>query len=158
MLQSSYISEIIFELKQQNYFTNFPTLSLLDIPTAKELARGLNHIEVNKKEIFLFAAADYTEIKKQTIFNTLIARTNIENTISCNVILKYVSVNPSYEIDYIPKGYSAICIFEFPDGKPEILNKLAIYGEKKDYSKHDTLILTQKEVLDKLLEEKNKVV
>jgi hypothetical protein len=149
------ISEIMFELSQKNYFADYPTLSLLDIPTTKELNRGLDNKIINSDEVFLFASAGLTEIKNLTSFNMLFAYRNLEHSVNCNVILKYISINPSYEIDYLPKGYSAICIFEFPEGKPEILNKLAYYGEKKDYSIHDTLILTQKPVLTEILKRLN---
>lgn len=143
----------MLNFSQQNYFDNYPTLSILDIPTSKELNRGLNSRIINENEMFLFAAADYVNIYINTSFNIIIPSRNIENSIESHTILKYVSVNPSYEIDYLPKGYSGICIFEFPNGKPDILNKLAVYGEKKDFSQHDTLILTHIKILDLIKKE-----
>jgi hypothetical protein len=152
------IGETMFKLNEKKYFNIHTTITLLDIPTKKEIERGLQDKVISSNEIFVFAASNYTDIKIETIFDTIIPIRNITAYLECSCILKYVSVNPSYEIDYIPKGYSAICLFEFPDGKPDMLNKLAYYGEKKDYTKHDTLILTQKAVMDKLLEEKSKTI
>lgn len=109
-------------------------------------------------EIFIFASADFTDVKTGSEFNVIFPWKNLHEYEKCSCVLNYVSVNPNYETDYLPKGYSALCILEFINGTPEMLRLLAIYGEKKDYTKHDTLILTQKEALNRLLKEIETIV
>ena len=144
------LTDVFLQLKEEGYFERYHKLSLLDIPTEKELSKGNIPIPRNN-EILVFAVAEFANIPVSTIFDVIFPSLNVEDYVEVKSILNYVTVNPSYEIDYLPKGYSGICLFEFPDGKPDILKKLAVYGEKKDYSIHDTLLLTQKPVLDKIL-------
>ncbi|MBS7233029.1 hypothetical protein KHA90_18565 [Flavobacterium psychroterrae] len=128
----------------------FPALFLQDIPREKDLQKGNLPKIVNPNQIFLFARAYDLDVKVDTTFDIIFMYNNIDNWLKTKCVLKYVSVNPSYEIDYIPMNYSALCLFEFEDGKPEILNKLQCYMEKKDLH-HDNLIITQIPLLEKIL-------
>ena len=145
-------TEIILELFKSGFLKDKPDLLLVDIPTEKDLQKGNLPKIVNKNEIFIFVYHPYYDIKVNTTFDTLYAYKNIEEYVEVKCTLKYVSVNPSYEIDYIPAGYSALCLFEFENGVPEIIKKLPFFLEKKDLIKYDSLALTQKLVVERIIE------
>lgn len=151
------ISNFFIQLNENRELKENPSILLLDFPRIIDLQKG-NLPNSMENAIYVFCTTVLSngelDIHINTKFNSLIAYRSNEYT-QCNTILKYVSVNPSYEIDYLPGGYTGLCLLEFPDGKPDILKKLAVYGEKKDYSIHDTLILTQEAILKKILDELN---
>lgn len=149
------IGGIVFELFQSGFLEDKPDLLLVDIPREKDLLKGNTPKNINENELFVFHP--YYDIKINTTFDTLYAYQNIEKWVEVKCTLKYVSVNPSYEIDYIPAGYSAICLLEFENGIPEIAKKLPFYMDKKDPLKHDVLGLTQKTVLEKLIQVKQEM-
>ncbi len=149
------IGEFFTELHTKNELKIFPSLLLLDLPRESDLKKGNFVKSINSNQFYVFATTLISdgnlEIKKNTKFDVLCSRKRPIDFVECDVVLKYINVNPRYEIDYLPGGYTGICLIEFKNGKPEILNKLAFFGEKKEYGKNDRLILTQKELLNKLL-------
>jgi hypothetical protein len=142
--------EIKLELFQGGFLEDKPDLLLVDIPRELDLQKGNLPRILNKNEIFIFVYHPYYDTKVNTTFDILYVCQDIENFIEVKCTLKYVSVNPSYEIDYIPAGFSALCLFEFENGIPEIIKKLPIFMEKRDSLKHESLVLTQKAVWEKL--------
>ncbi|PXY42534.1 hypothetical protein DMB65_00460 [Flavobacterium cheongpyeongense] len=144
--------DIETKLYSDGNFKEFPTLFLHDIPREKDLQKGnLPKIE-NSNQVFLFARSYDLDIKVNTNFDVLYSYNNINECVKTKCILKYISVNPSYEIDYIPSGVSALCLFEFEDGKPEILNKLLYYMDKDKHLTYDNLIITQMSLYIKISE------
>ncbi|AMA49869.1 hypothetical protein [Flavobacterium covae] len=144
--------KIYLKVESEGLFDENKTLYLLDLPNADML----KNIPVKpiKNELFVFARGYNEDLKIGSLFNVIFPSKNPNEYIENLIELKYVSVNPKYEIDYLPKGYSGICLLKFQNEIPnEILKKLAGYDEKKDNQKHDTLILTQKAGLKKLLKE-----
>lgn len=139
------------QLYSDGNFKEFPTLFLQDIPREKDLQKGnLPKIE-NTNQVYLFARSYDLDIKIETTFDVLYMYNNIDEWVETKCILKYVSVNPSYEIDYIPMNYSALCLFEFVDGKPEMLTKLPDYMDKKENVIKDNLIISQMSLLKKIV-------
>lgn len=106
----------------------------------------------NENEVFLFVASDYSDVKADTKFDIIFPYQNQNEFQYTSIVLKYISVNPSYEIDYIPKGYSALCLFEFETERSTLLSKLAVYMDKKDSLKNGSLIITQQPLFDRLME------
>jgi hypothetical protein len=152
---NSVLSNIILSLNEQGYYKKYHEMGLIDLPSEKDLSKGKLPVP-QTNEIFIFGTTGYADIPVETLFDVIFSYHGVIDYVYEKSILKYVSVNPSYEINYLPQGYSGLCLLEFPDGKPDILNKLAIFGDKKDYSIHDTLILTQKPILEKILNELEK--
>jgi hypothetical protein len=147
------LSEIIISLRSQDFYKGYYELSLLDIPTERVLSKGKPPAP-GTNEYYIFGTS-FMDVPVGASFDVIFPYHHVEEYIHAASILKYVNVNHSYEIDYLPNGYSGICLIEFPNGKPDILKKLAVYGEKYDDSIHDTLILTQKPIIDKILIELN---
>ena len=144
--------EIYLKLQLEGVFDENKTLYLLDLST-EDMIKSIS-VKSMQNELFVFARGYNDDIKIGSTFNVVFPRRNPNRYFEILIELKYVSVNPNYEIDYLPKGYSAICLLKFRNEMPkEILKKLACYGEKRDKQKHDTLILTQKEGLNRLLKE-----
>lgn len=149
------LEKIILELRQNGFLEDKPDILLVDIPTEKDLQKGNLPKMVNKNEIFAFVFHPYYDIKINTTFDILYSSKNIDDWKETKCTLKFVSVNPSYEIDYIPNGYSALCLFEFEKGIPEMIKNLSYFMDKKDPIQHDSLVLTQKLVLEKIIEIKS---
>jgi hypothetical protein len=144
--------EIYLKVESEGVFDENKTLYLLDLPNS-DMLKNIP-LKPMKNELFVFARGYNDELKTGSTFNVVFPRKKPNQYFECLIELKYVSVNPKYEIDYLPKGYSGICLLKFQKEIPnEILNKLAGFDEIKDKQKHDTLILTQKEGLNKLLKE-----
>jgi hypothetical protein len=148
------LDEIFAILIELGYYKKYHDICLFDLPDKINLQKGKLPVP-QENEMFIFGKG-YMDIPIGASFDVIFPARDVKNYIYTNSILKYVSVNPSYEIDYLPCGYTGMCLLDFSEGKPEILKKLAIFGEKKDYSIHDTLILTQKPILDKILKELEK--
>lgn len=139
------MEEYWLKLEQEGVFESMNTLFLLDIPNEAMLKNI--PVTCGEHELFVFARS-YNDIKKGTKFSLIVPRKSINDMLETSVELRFVSVNPRYNTDYLPKGYSGICLLKFMHGIPnELLNKLALYDEKKDPHKHDVLILTQKELM-----------
>ena len=151
-MNNSVIEKIFTQLEDDKTFDEYLSLYLLVIPRDEDLKKNVN-IVPSKNDFFVFARGYNDKLKINTNFDVIIPRRSVNESIFCHSILKYVSVNPSYEIDYLPRGYSSLCLLEFPNGKPKLLKKLPIFCGTTDYSIHDMLILTQKSVLDKILNE-----
>ncbi|CAA9200767.1 hypothetical protein [Flavobacterium collinsii] len=151
----SFIDEFFIELNNEGELKKYPSLLIMDLPKETDIQKG-NLKEPNSVNLlYVFATTvvgnGYLEIKVNTKFDIIFAKKNSNDFEECSVILRYVNMNPRYQIDYLPGGAIGLCLLEFPNGKPELFNKLKYYGEKKDYNKHDTIILTQRIVIEKLL-------
>lgn len=156
---SNTLGEILNELNYEGESNKNSSLLILDLPKESELKKDNLTALNNQNQLYVFAttlvANGHLEIKVGTPFDIIFPSKETNKYIMCDVILKYVNVNPRYEIDYLPGGYTGICLLEFNNGIPEIISKLAYYGDKKDYSIHDILILTQKPILTEILKRLN---
>lgn len=121
-------------------------LTLLDIPTIMLRKIDMNKLVMPKTSMFIGCRSE-KDIKIDTEFNVLFEYFNVENIVNTKAILKYVSVNPSYEIDSLPCGYYGICLVDFPNGIPSLIDTLRPENEKSI----NMLYLTQKDVMSKLL-------
>ncbi len=150
------IGEFFINLNNIGELEKNPSILILELPNESQLKLGhLPKID-NVNQIFVLATTvvsnGYLEIKIGTRFDLIFPSKEIDDFVECSAILKYVNVNPRHEINHLPGGYTGICLLEFQNEIPdELLNKLATYDEKRDKLKHDTLILTQQDVLNKLL-------
>ncbi len=139
------MEEYWLKLEQEGAFEGIDTLCLLDIPNQSMLKNI--PVKQGPNEFFVFARS-YNDIKVGTQFSLIVPKRSIHEKIQTKVELRYVSVNPRYETDSLPKEYSGICLLKFKNDLPKaILSRLAEYDEKKDPLKHDMLILTQNEFL-----------
>jgi hypothetical protein len=136
----------------EEYYKTHKELLLTDFPCEIDLSKGVLPIP-KETEIFIFGKSGYCDVPIETSFDVIYPGRNILDYVFVKSTLKYVSVNPRYEINYLPNGYSGLCLLEFPEGIPDILNKLGTSREKTDFSIHDFLWLTQKPVLERMLEE-----
>lgn len=129
----------------------FPILPLLDIPAMKRVrdyykyqnGHKLNNLQLAEDEILCDCKSTCVDIKTGEEFNVLFSHTDVENYVYTKAILKYTSVNRSYEVNYLPNGYAGICLIEFPNGLPALLKKLRP-EEEDDYALYDILYLTKK--------------
>jgi hypothetical protein len=143
------VSEIRLSLDEVG---KYKELLLTDLPCKIDLSKGKLPIS-KENQIFIMGSSGYCDVPIETSFDVIYPGRNIYDYVFVKSVLKYVSVNPSYEIDYLPNGYSGLLLLEFPEGIPEILNKLGMSREKEDFAIHDYLWLTQRPILKRILEE-----
>jgi hypothetical protein len=147
------IENIYLKLQDERTFDSNLTLYLLDLPSEDQLRKTkISNNLLSSNSVFIIGRGYDDGIKIGASFNAIFPRKNPVDGIKTEAIIKYISVNPTYEIDYLPKGYSGLCLIEFTNEIPVFLNKLTIYGEKKDLMHNDTLILTQQGAFEKVLE------
>jgi hypothetical protein len=138
-----------------------PVLPLISIADQVEMKNyysrnpqhRLNNLVLASTQIITESKGFCTDIPFNTKFDVLFLHDEVENFIITNAVLEYVSFNRGYEVDCLPNGYSALCIINFPDGKPELLNKLRPQKTARDLSKYDVLYLTQSDVIERILNE-----
>lgn len=140
----------LIDLEMEGIFDKNLSLYLLDIPAEKDLQKGIN-ITPSQNEFFVFAKGYNDLLKVGTVFSSIISRNSTIESIYVTSILKFVSMRKGDNVDYIARGYSAICLLEFPNGIPQILNKLPFYGERENGKKYDSFVISQKEALDEIL-------
>lgn len=137
------------KLENQGIFDKNLMLYLIDLPNKEMIDKLPFTAGIN--EVFVFARGDSDENKVGSCYNTLFAKSESNEHIECKVELVYVSVNATYEINYLPRGYSGICLLKFDSKVPDILfDKLSQYDVKHDPKKHDILILSQRKVLNSI--------
>ncbi|WP_374175264.1 hypothetical protein [Flavobacterium tructae] len=150
----NFIDEFFIDLNNEDELKNYPSLLILDLPKETDIQKGNLSVPDNTNQLYVFATTvvgnGYLEIRINTKFDIIFPKKCANEFEECNVILRYVNMNPRYQIDYLPGGSTGLCLLEFPNGRSELFNKLKYYGEKTDYNKHDTLILTQRPVIEKL--------
>lgn len=149
---------IFAEIIREGYYQKYPDLLLIDIPNYQEKEHmdwrlsklGLTNL-MSECSVFINAKG-LVDIPLNTEFNILFSVNALESYLEIKAKLIYVNVNRQREIDYLPSGYTGTCLFNFDDVIPPILSKLAIYGEKRDLNKTEMFYLTQRPLLDRILE------
>lgn len=152
------ITESTFStLQEEGTYERYDHLGLLDVPNESQISSMMRILErtgnlnlVTPNSFFCFGVA-YRDVKVGSTYSTLFASQNVMNFANVEATLKYVNVNKSYEVDYLPRGYSGICLIEFNGSKPELLKKLKVYREIGNSEAYDTLYLSQKVVLDRII-------
>jgi len=143
------IPDSIFEeLTRLNIYEENPTILLWDIPDEKTIKK----LGFNENSRFLVGARGiHSNVPIKSRFEILFSLHEPENFIEVDARLETVKINPKYEIDNLPDGYSAVCLISF-NSSPSILNKLKPYSVLMDYQKYDVLYLTQRPVIKKIIE------
>lgn len=144
----------------------FPVLILMSIADQKFVkdffSRNPEHrfsnLKLTENQILAECCTDYTDIPTGSKFGVIFAGRDVENFMNVSAVLEYAAFNRSFEVDMVPSSItSVITLIDFPEGKPEILSKLRSQSEKRDFNKYDELYLTEKKVMEKILEEFNKI-
>ncbi|MFH6989458.1 hypothetical protein ACHRVW_17090 [Flavobacterium collinsii] len=104
----SFIDEFFIELNNEGELKKYPSLLILDLPKETDIQKG-NLKEPNSVNLlYVFATTvagnGYLEIKVNTKFDIIFAKKNSNDFEECSVILRYVNMNPRYQIDYLPGG------------------------------------------------------
>ncbi|MFD2574659.1 hypothetical protein ACFSUS_28775 [Spirosoma soli] len=137
---------------EQGLFTSNPTALLLDLPTKSELEKGIKTDILQSDYFLVFAVSSYSDIEVGATFDCLFRPQDIKNLVHTKAVLKYVSVNRKIETNFLPKGHSGICAFEFQK-QPNLLARIPLFNTEKDPLIHDSLILTQQAVIDNLIDD-----
>lgn len=90
------------------------------------------------------------EIGKE--FDVIFSRSNPHEYINIDSKLNYLNFNQNIESDILPSGYAGVCLIDFPNGKPNLLNILPEFGSTEIGKGSDKLYLTTQSVMDKILE------
>lgn len=154
--------EIFDTLREEQIYDKYDHLYLPDIPNNEQvesinrILSGMNKLNSLKGDMALIFARPYRDTKIESKFNVLYSHRNPNNFVTVTATLKFININKhpkrNQEVNLLPGGYSGICLFEFKGGKPDLLNKLNMFGERRDENEHDTLYLSQRAILNRIFE------
>lgn len=113
--------------------------------------KGLS-TEIPKTSQYLGTGKFSFDIPKNIEFDVIFSRKSPLTYKKTKAVITWFNINANIKTDYLPSGYSGICIVDFPEGKPELLKSLAEFGTDKYGKDYDELYLTTQEVMDKILE------
>ena len=143
----------------KDHTLNTLVFELPDIITRTNISKHKGLKENSSDKAQYFGTGRYRfDIPIGVEFDVIFSRTNPQDYMSCRSILEWVNVNHTREIDYLPAGYSGVCLIEFSNGKPEILSRLAEFGDDKRQVDYDVLYLTTQDVMNRILENLNETV
>ena len=108
----------------------------------------LGHL-INDNSILVYGKAS-RDIKVNESFDVLFSHQNFIEEVQVEATLKYVNLSASRKIDFLPKGYSGVCLIEFNGSIPDLIWQLGVYGEKDCREEKTTLYLSEKPVLERL--------
>lgn len=123
---------------------------------SKNPEHRFNNLQLTENQILVECYSYHTNIPTDSKFEVIFLNNDVKNFMNVSAALEYVSYNRSFEVDIVPNGYTPLAIINFLEGKPEILNKLRPESEKRDFSKYDYICLTNREVVEKVLNELDK--
>lgn len=147
-MEIEYYEKRLRDFETEGLFDKNLSLYLLDIPTIEDLQKGIS-VTPSQNDFFVFARGYNDLIKVGSIFETIISRKSTSECLYQKSIIKYISVRKGDNIDYLPRGYSAICLIEFPDGIPEIIKKIPSRLHERNI--YNFVLLSQKTSLDYIL-------
>lgn len=145
-------------LREEGFYDNYSDLFIPDRVDKEQAEKfkqnlqrlGLGHL-FNEETVLVFGKGN-KDIKLEESFDVLFGHHSVENNIRTKAILKYVNLSLGRKIDYLPRGYTGICLLEFKGGVPKLINKLKFFKENVNAERHDTLYLTQEPILNRILE------
>ena len=115
----------------------------------KNLKRlDLGHL-INPKSILVLGKG-YKDILINESFDILFLHENLNNAIEVKALIKYVNLSPGRKIDYLPKGYTGICLIELEDKIPNQIYDLKVYGDKERKGEKNVLYLSEKPIYKRL--------
>jgi hypothetical protein len=135
-------------------FHNNPVLRLSSFPTESEISKGnLDKIKTQKKQQLWINCECYDyDIKIDTTFDILFKHSDVKEYKKIKADIKYIAIkNDGTQSQILPRGYFALCLIEF-DTIPDMLSYLRYSDKVMNKEENDILFLTQKLVLDKILE------
>jgi hypothetical protein len=146
------INSFFAELNETEGLINYPTLLILNKANENDITNFKGSVSENS--FFVIATSIIADgslkINKDTYFDSFFSLKNPNNIVSSTIQLKYININPKYEIDYLPGGYFGFCQLDFINEIPnELFNSLALNGSKRNPEINNVLVLTQKELINK---------
>lgn len=149
-MKTSKLYDIFSEIEKKESILIF---DLPDIISEKSISNYESLPKINSVTSQYFGTGRYEiDIKVGREFNILFSKKDPKSYIKTKAVLKYISFNRNIEVDYLPAGYSGICLIDFPEGKPtELLNNLCELGEDKYEKNCDVLYLTTEEGMNEIL-------
>lgn len=152
------VPEVFETLRAESYYERYDHLLLPDKPNQgqiESIQRGLKRINkegfVSENTFFAFARPE-KDICLGATFDVLFPMNEPGSFVEVEAKLLFIHINKMKVSEKLFKGYSGICLFEFLGKKPEMLEKLKVYGKERVVNEHDMLFLSQKVILDRVLE------
>ena len=152
---------VINTLRTEGFYDSYNDLFISDRVEKEEVEifkknlqrLGLGNL-FNSQTILVFGKS-LKDLHLGDVFEVFFPHEEVEKNIKLEAILKYVNLSKGRKIDYLPKGCTGICLIEFKGEIPKIIDRLKFYNEKFDELRHYNFYLTQKPILDRILELQN---
>lgn len=149
-------NEIIQNLEHQKLVFNPFLFSHSRHDNSDIVKQELPNIE--NKQLYLNNNRSDYDLIIGTKFNVAFRRKDVKDYQKIDAELDFVSLKKGDNIGVIPRGYGGIVRLTFKDKVPEIIRFMVENDrEKYDDSKNDIIYFTTQEIMDKILEELEKV-
>jgi hypothetical protein len=148
----SKIHEIISKNIESGFLEKRP-LSPIDIrleSNDKEIKRHHLNTEIKEHQLYLGCYRPKMDIYIGQKFDVVFPSKNLLAAVKIDARLIALKVSPSVQSDFIPRGYSAVCLLEFSKEVPESFTSLPISESKWSSETNDIFFLTTQEVFDKI--------
>ena len=143
-------SEIIESLEKKGniilpisdiYTSNDPQIKKFGLP-----------VELSENHVYLGSERPILDVPIYTKFDVIFSLKEPKNYSKIKSELKFVKVRPGQDINFLPMGYSGICLVEFSEKKPDILDVLAQFPVPYNRAENDFLFFTTQDVMDQIMD------
>jgi len=126
-------------------------LTLNEEVSMEDLRRYRLTEDIPTTSMFIDAKSSYKDIDLDVKFDIIFALHSPLEYKTVASQIKSVAIRPGVNLDKLPKGYSGICLIDFPLGKPPLLKRLRPANGQIDSKDYDTLYLTTQKVINAIL-------
>lgn len=152
------ITNDLYDNIREEFINKYPFLVFHRMYSDNDISNyGLEPIN---RDVFLYVEnySNGNDIILGTKYNVIYSRKEPKNYQKIDCEIDFVSLKKNDNIGLIPRGYGGCVRLKFKDKIPE-MTKLLVQDKNENYndSNNDILYLTTQEVMDKILEELEKV-
>lgn len=148
---SMFSGETLQRLFEEGVLNRNPFLTLHEGVNEEDLHRYKLSKDIPKTSVFIDAKSSYNDIDLNITFDIVFALHSPFEYETVASQIKSAAIRPGVNLDKLPKGYSGICLIDFPFGKPLLLKRLRPANKQIDFKNYDTLYLTTQKVMDAIL-------
>lgn len=151
--------DIVRQLQDEGYYKKYYDIFMIDKPNEKEVLFLKQRLRFFNKKLILsdnsliVFGRSVIDIPVGASFDILFSKTNPHEFLEVRANLIYVNIHPNHETNIMLAGYTGvICIIEFENDIPDILQMLKPYMGNINKEKRESFYLSQRPLLNRILE------
>lgn len=142
---------LLHELAEFDEFIENPLLGIEGEPHPLSVAH-VKPAEPHENQILVKCHSLKEKIEVGAKFDAIFSMENIENFISISATLKNIYRNPSYKSEALYELEDVLCIIEFDDGLPSIIDRIRPLEGSFYSDDYETLYLSNQILVNKIIE------